>query len=195
MNTNEIALVAQYLHLHVDPSQAAAWLSLLGVLSLALGRAFHHVITSGGIKGILSAIWCGTNLPRVLVLGLALAAFAASTGCGFTKLKSSVYDPTTGKLVQRTSGLSYDLFDAKTSIEKLRATSGGKTNGVAATTIGLSGLQNESSSVGVQELAKTAGGTVINLMVPGLGSSLSGTVTPANLPPLPLATNTPNPTK
>lgn len=33
--------------------------------SVLIGRAYHALANGGGIKGILSSIWLGTNSPKV----------------------------------------------------------------------------------------------------------------------------------
>ncbi len=39
-------------------------MSLIGA-SVMVGRVYQAVVNGGGIKGILSAIWLGTNSPKV----------------------------------------------------------------------------------------------------------------------------------
>lgn len=37
---------------------------IIGVLSPYITRAYHAFASGGGIKGVLSAIWLGTNSPK-----------------------------------------------------------------------------------------------------------------------------------
>ncbi len=57
--------------LKLIPEPYLSWIAILLVLSSCaiqlstyIGRAFHAITMGGGIKGIFSAIWLGTNTPK-----------------------------------------------------------------------------------------------------------------------------------
>lgn len=50
--------------LNIIPPKWHATVLLLLALSPYLGRAYHAVTNGGGIRGIWSSIWFGTNTPK-----------------------------------------------------------------------------------------------------------------------------------
>lgn len=50
--------------LKADATQIAAWSALISVVTAFIGRVFQSVISGGGLRSILSAVWLGTNVPK-----------------------------------------------------------------------------------------------------------------------------------
>lgn len=50
--------------LNYIPERWRGWVLLFIALSPYLTRAYHALATGGGLRGVLSAIWLGTNSPR-----------------------------------------------------------------------------------------------------------------------------------
>lgn len=48
----------------VIPPHYRGWLALALAISPYLTRAYHAIVTGGGLRGMFSAIWLGTNLPK-----------------------------------------------------------------------------------------------------------------------------------
>lgn len=48
------------------PEKYRHWISVAVMVSPVITRAYHAIASGGGIKGIFSAIWLGTNTPKVL---------------------------------------------------------------------------------------------------------------------------------
>ncbi|MDE2100959.1 MAG: hypothetical protein KGL39_27180 [Patescibacteria group bacterium] len=45
------------------PEKWRGWVLIVIAISPYLTRAYHAISSGGGIRGILSAIWLGTNMP------------------------------------------------------------------------------------------------------------------------------------
>lgn len=80
--------------LNVLPPALQKWVLIFVVLSPFIGRAWHSLRTGGGIRGIINAIWFGTNAPTdkadkgnsgvgLLLIGLIAFGLVApvTTGC------------------------------------------------------------------------------------------------------------------
>lgn len=50
--------------LNLLPEKLRGWVLALIALSPFIGRAYHAVSTGGGFRGIVSALWLGTNAPK-----------------------------------------------------------------------------------------------------------------------------------
>ena len=58
------------------PTKWITWLTAAYVISQGLGRIYHAIAAGGGIKGIFTALWLGTNTtPEVKA---AIASIAAT---------------------------------------------------------------------------------------------------------------------
>jgi hypothetical protein len=57
------AAVASQLHKGWTPSEIATWSTAAAAAVAILGRAFHALVSGGGIRGIMLGLWCGTNTP------------------------------------------------------------------------------------------------------------------------------------
>lgn len=62
MNTNTTGLDIPGLDLLPHSWQGPVL--ILAALSPYLGRAYHALANGGGLKGVVSAIWLGTNTPK-----------------------------------------------------------------------------------------------------------------------------------
>lgn len=65
MNTNAVVGFGDDIPgLNALPESMRQWLVIALVVSPYLTRAFYAVKGGGGIKGIFTAIWLGTNTPK-----------------------------------------------------------------------------------------------------------------------------------
>ena len=55
---NEIPLI------NLLPEKYRGWAVMLIAASPYLTRAYHAIASGGGVKGVISAIWFGTNQPK-----------------------------------------------------------------------------------------------------------------------------------
>ncbi len=49
------------------------------ILAPIFGRAYHAIVSGGGLKGIWTALMFGTNTPKMLIASLCLLTVAACT--------------------------------------------------------------------------------------------------------------------
>jgi hypothetical protein len=49
------------------------------ILAPIFGRAYHAIVSGGGLKGIWTALMFGTNAPKILIASLCLLTVAACT--------------------------------------------------------------------------------------------------------------------
>lgn len=61
------------------PTQYAGYTSLAILGLMMLGRCIKALQNGTGIKGWFSAIWCGTNTPKILIAGLCLLTLPSCT--------------------------------------------------------------------------------------------------------------------
>jgi len=65
MNTNTVNFGDDIPGLNALPESLRQWLIIALVISPYLTRAYYAVRNGGGIKGIFTSIWLGTNTPKV----------------------------------------------------------------------------------------------------------------------------------
>jgi len=134
-------------------------------------RAWHALTSGGGLKGIWNAIFFGTNTPKpeaVLEnpaqgkLPIALMAIiflpALFVGCAMFHSVQIKTDPDGSKTESRQTITT--LFDAKSEVSKLRASTTDKTQGLT-----LGSLSDESSGSNVVSLTESVVGAAVSAAI------------------------------